>query len=408
MRQQRRVAGRAGRRAQGRHRRRRRAAARPRVRGARAPSDGHGARSSSRPSGPASRARTRSCRSGRTRARCGMQLDPLGDAAVDQLVETALGGPVEQAALRWMPGEQPGQRAVRPRARAGGAGLGRLVFGPDLWRLSSPPPVSRSLMELVSERMADLDAGGAGAAGGARARRAAARRRDRRAQLDGLARRRGGAGDGRGRAAGGGGRGAPHASALRRGRPPGAARAARPRRCAFGLAEQVARADPLPVDDAVRVARWLLDAGARDPGRAARRRRPRRHPRRRSRPRRAARRAGRRGGHRPRRRPAAGQGPHRAQALRGCRGRARRRRGRRRRPRWRDRIPGAARPGPLLGARSPGGGARPPGRAQAGRAIRAGSVGSTRCAWRSSRSSTATRRRSTPSPASSPNPTSTR
>jgi hypothetical protein len=31
-----------------------------------------------------------------------MQLDPLGDVAVDQLVETALGGPVEQGALRWI------------------------------------------------------------------------------------------------------------------------------------------------------------------------------------------------------------------------------------------------------------------------------------------------------------------
>ena len=190
-----------------------------------------------------------------------MQLDPLGDAAVDQLVETALGGPVEQAALRWIRESSQGNALYVRELVLGALDSGRLVFGPDLWRLSSPPPVSRSLVELVSERMADLT-------------------QEERAPLEVLA------------------LGEPLRvdeiaalsstdsllAAEERGmvavEPPAAGaevrlthplygevvrqglRELRARALRLGLAEQVRARDPLPVDDAVRVARWLLDAGA--------------------------------------------------------------------------------------------------------------------------------------------------
>ena len=59
-----------------------------------------------------------------------MQLDPLDDAAVEELVETALGGPVEQGGAALDPGEQPGQRALRPRARARRPRLGSARLRP--------------------------------------------------------------------------------------------------------------------------------------------------------------------------------------------------------------------------------------------------------------------------------------
>ena len=193
-----------------------------------------------------------------------MQLDPLDDAAVEELVETALGGPVEQGALRWIRESSQGNALYVRELVLGALDSGRLVFGPDLWRLSSPPPVSRSLMELVSERMADMT-------------------QEERAPLEVLA------------------LGEPLrvdeivalsstdslVAAEERGmvvvQPPSAGaevrlahplygevvrqglRELRGRALRLGLAEQVGARDPLPVDDAVRVARWLLDAGAEIP-----------------------------------------------------------------------------------------------------------------------------------------------
>ena len=61
-----------------------------------------------------------------------LELGPLGDDAVGALVEAALGGPVEQAALRWVRETQPRQRALRPRARRRRAGERRARRAPGI------------------------------------------------------------------------------------------------------------------------------------------------------------------------------------------------------------------------------------------------------------------------------------
>ena len=85
-----------------------------------------------------------------------MQLDPLDDAAVEQLVETALGGPVEQAALRWIGRAARATRSTSASSCSAPSTRGGSSSAPVCGGCRAAPPVSRSLMELVSERMADL------------------------------------------------------------------------------------------------------------------------------------------------------------------------------------------------------------------------------------------------------------
>ena len=219
------------------------------------------ARSSSRPSAPASRAPTRSCRCGRTPARGGWSSARLSDEAVADAGRGRARRPARagRAALGRRP--QPGQRALPARARA-----------------------RRHRRRARSRCDARPVAAHGPAAGHAHARRAGRpadvgpRRRERAPpsrllavgeplRVDEVAGARRPRGARRGRARSGsssveGDQVRPRAPALRRGRPRGAARAARPCRCASRVAGALQRRAPLAPADALRVARLLLDAGA--------------------------------------------------------------------------------------------------------------------------------------------------
>ena len=86
-----------------------------------------------------------------------MELQPLSDDAIEALVEAALDGPVGQSVVRARRRCQRGQRAVRARARSPGAlEDGRLTFDGGLWQLRRRA-VSPSLAALVTRRMGALD-----------------------------------------------------------------------------------------------------------------------------------------------------------------------------------------------------------------------------------------------------------
>ena len=85
-----------------------------------------------------------------------LELDRLGDEAVGALVEAALGGPVEQRALRWVEQTSRGNPLYVRELVLGAVGDGTLAREGGLWRMSGPPPVSRPLAELVAQRMAGL------------------------------------------------------------------------------------------------------------------------------------------------------------------------------------------------------------------------------------------------------------
>ena len=85
-----------------------------------------------------------------------LELDRLGDAAVAALVEGALGGPVEQAALRWVAESSQGNALYVHELVLGAVDAGTLALEHGLWRLARRPSVSPSLVELVATRMGTL------------------------------------------------------------------------------------------------------------------------------------------------------------------------------------------------------------------------------------------------------------
>ncbi|MEZ0294289.1 MAG: AAA family ATPase, partial [Solirubrobacteraceae bacterium] len=87
-----------------------------------------------------------------------LELGPLGDDAIGALVEAALGGPVEQNALRWVRETSRGNALYVRELVVGALESGTLARAGDLWRLEGRPPVSSTLAELVAGRMAGLDA----------------------------------------------------------------------------------------------------------------------------------------------------------------------------------------------------------------------------------------------------------
>jgi DNA-binding NarL/FixJ family response regulator len=85
-----------------------------------------------------------------------VELDRLTDADVAALVEAALGGPLEEAALRWVTDSSQGNALYVHELVTGAVESGALAFGDGLWRLTGRPRVSPSLSELIAERMAGL------------------------------------------------------------------------------------------------------------------------------------------------------------------------------------------------------------------------------------------------------------
>ncbi len=87
-----------------------------------------------------------------------LELGRLSDAAVGELVEKALDGPVEQEALRWLVDRSEGNPLYARELVLGALDAGRLTFSGGLWRLSGRLPVSTSLAELVEDRTIALTA----------------------------------------------------------------------------------------------------------------------------------------------------------------------------------------------------------------------------------------------------------
>jgi DNA-binding CsgD family transcriptional regulator len=189
-----------------------------------------------------------------------MDLAPLGEEGTAQLVEGALGGPVEQRAARWFFDISQGNALYANELLIGAVASGSLAQVRGFWRMAKAPPVTDSLGDLVAARLATLDEGERHAvellAFGeplplqlvvglmSDASLAAAQTRHVIA-LDGVA------DDSAVRLA------HPLYGEVVRGSVPGSwARELRRQ-----LAALVQSRHPLPQDDALRVARWLLDAG---------------------------------------------------------------------------------------------------------------------------------------------------
>jgi DNA-binding NarL/FixJ family response regulator len=85
-----------------------------------------------------------------------LELDPLSDDAVGALVEAALGGPVEQSVLRWVYETSQGNVLYVRELITGAVDAGTLTKDRGLWHMAGSPPISRSLAELVTRRIAAL------------------------------------------------------------------------------------------------------------------------------------------------------------------------------------------------------------------------------------------------------------
>jgi DNA-binding NarL/FixJ family response regulator len=85
-----------------------------------------------------------------------IELERLSDDAVGRLVETALGGPVEQRALGWVVERSQGNALYARELVLGAVEAGTLVQSGGLWQLTRRPAVSRTLIELVGQRMTGL------------------------------------------------------------------------------------------------------------------------------------------------------------------------------------------------------------------------------------------------------------
>ena len=75
------------------------------------------------------------------------------------LVEAALGGPVEQGALRWLVETSQGNVLYVRELVLGALESGSLTPSGGLWQMVARPPVSPSLADLVAQRMAGMAAG---------------------------------------------------------------------------------------------------------------------------------------------------------------------------------------------------------------------------------------------------------
>jgi DNA-binding CsgD family transcriptional regulator len=86
-----------------------------------------------------------------------LELGPLDEAATSELIEAALGGPLEQGAFQWMFGRSTGNPLYVRELVLGALESGSLTRTGGLWELLRKPPVSATLGDLISSRMSGLD-----------------------------------------------------------------------------------------------------------------------------------------------------------------------------------------------------------------------------------------------------------
>jgi DNA-binding NarL/FixJ family response regulator len=85
-----------------------------------------------------------------------LDLERLSDAALRALVETALDGAVEEESMRWILDRSRGNPLYARELVLGAVDTGRLVAAGGLWRLAGEPSVAASLIELVGGRIEGL------------------------------------------------------------------------------------------------------------------------------------------------------------------------------------------------------------------------------------------------------------
>ena len=83
-----------------------------------------------------------------------LELSCLGEAHTERLLEVMLGGPVEQAVLSWISETSGGNPLYVRELVLGACASGALVRRHRLWRMVAPLPISSSLTEIVSARLA--------------------------------------------------------------------------------------------------------------------------------------------------------------------------------------------------------------------------------------------------------------
>ena len=85
-----------------------------------------------------------------------LELEPLGEPETGRLVETVLGAPVERAARRWMHESSRGNALYVRELLVGALAEGALEDRQGFWRLARRPLPSSSLIEVITSRLAEL------------------------------------------------------------------------------------------------------------------------------------------------------------------------------------------------------------------------------------------------------------
>jgi DNA-binding CsgD family transcriptional regulator len=86
-----------------------------------------------------------------------LELAGLGEADTVTLAETILGGPVEHALARWIWETSRGNAMYVRELLLAARGDGALQPADGLWRMPATPPISSTLLDLISARLAGLD-----------------------------------------------------------------------------------------------------------------------------------------------------------------------------------------------------------------------------------------------------------
>ena len=87
-----------------------------------------------------------------------MELDPLGELETAELIEAVLGAPVEEAARRWMHDSSRGNALYVRELLVGAVADGALEDRRGFWRLARRPPPSPSLVDIITTRLRELGA----------------------------------------------------------------------------------------------------------------------------------------------------------------------------------------------------------------------------------------------------------